>query len=473
MQSISVTFAVRLTASAGRREKSHRRFSRKCRAFPLPSRDAYIVLARTEVVKLGCMKDKWRGMGIHNYTHGVLTMDDKPRFAGHKLIEFSPTARQTLQEVAERLIPHEKSIVDGWVSRQFETWQPPGFSPESLGEIFGEIVGCVLHCMKSGELEVCIENLEQAGGRLAVRQFPFDALVISVHFFEETYLPFLLDPPPPHPGHWLVTIDEFLHVALAAISNAYFETHRSELLDFAEVGRTVQESLLARIPRRISDLEVAYVYISARDRAQLGGDFLDYFRIRHGADIFLIGDLSGHGLEAAAESLTLRSLFRGFMREQPDLPNAMQRLNRVICQELRSGHFATALAMSYDGKGHLRLVNAGHPFPVLCGEQPDIHGMALAIQEESAYEAQDLDLPRGGLFVAYTDGLVEARSKGEIFGEDRLIQTIVEMHDASPSAIVGRLVDDAQRHAGGRFSDDVAVLVLRRRAGSPDYARPA
>lgn len=339
-------------------------------------------------------------------------MDDKPRFAGHRLIEFSPNARRTLQEVAERLLPHEKSIVDGWVSRQFETWQPPGFSAESLEEIFGGIVSCILHCMKRGELEVCIEELEQAGGRLAVRKFPFDALVISVHFFEETYLPFLLNPPPPHAGSWLVTIDEFLHVALAAISNAYFEAYRRELLDFAEVGRTVQESLLADIPRRVADIEVAHVYISAEDKAQLGGDFLDHFRVSLDADIFLIGDLSGHGLEAAAESLMLRSLFRGFMRERPDLPLAMERLNRVIYQELRSGHFATALALSYDGNGHLRLVNAGHPFPVLCcGLQPETHGMALAIREGSLYEAEDVEMAPGGVFVAYTDGLVEARSE--------------------------------------------------------------
>lgn len=399
---------------------------------------------------------------------GALTMDGKPRFAGHKLIEFSPASRRTLQEVAERLIPYEKKILDGWISRQFATWQPPGFSRESLGEIFAEIVGSILHCMHSGELEACIDSLEQSGGRLALRQFPFDALVISVHFFEETYLPFLLNPAPPKPGRWLVTMDEFLHVALAAISNAYFEAHRSELMDRAEVGRTVQQGLLARIPRRIADLEVAHVYISAREKAQLGGDFLDYFRIRPGADVFLIGDLSGHGLEAVADSLMLRSLFRGFMREHPHLPSAMERLNSVVIRELRSGHFATALAISYDGKGCLRLVNAGHPYPVLCcGEfrQAETHGMALAIQEGSVYEAQDLELRQGDMLVAYTDGLVEAHGKSGMYGEQRMLDMVAAMPDEPARDIVARLVDDAQRHAGGKFSDDVAVLVLKRRVG--------
>ncbi len=385
-------------------------------------------------------------------------------FAGHRLIEFSQSARNTMRQIAQRLSPHEQTIIEGWVDMQCDTWHPPGFTRDSLTRVFGRIVRVVLSAMNSGELEACVDELERIGGQLAEQQFPFDALIISVHFFEETYLQFLLDPTPDQPGDWLVAIDEFLHVALAAISNAYFEAYRKELVESVEVGRMVQDNLLADIPDQIADLEVAHAYISAQTKAQLGGDFLDYFQLEPNADVFVIGDLSGHGVEAVAESLSLRMLFRGFMREHPDISIAMERLNDVVYNDLRAGHFATALAISYKGDGRLQIVNAGHPPPVLCrGEQPVEHGMALSVFYGAVYEPQEIVIQPGETFVAYTDGLIEAHGPDGMYGEERLAETVSSMRNAPPEAIIQRLLKEARQFGCGRFADDVAILVLRRR----------
>lgn len=390
-------------------------------------------------------------------------MNPKPRFMGHRLVEFSGSAKETMRQIADRLAPYERLIVEGWVQRQCDTWQPPTFSRDDLTHVFGDIVSAVFRAMQSGELERCIDHLERAGAQLAERQFPFDALIISVHFFEETYLQYLLHPTPEKPGRWLVTIDEFLHVALAAISNAYFEAYRKELLESAEIGRTAQEGLLAEIPGRIADLEVAQSYISAQAKARLGGDFLDHFTVEPGIEVFLIGDLSGHGLEAAADSLTIRSLFRGFMREQPDLSLSMERLNDVVYDELRPGHFATALAFSYDGEGHIQIVNAGHPPPTLsAGPRPEPHGIALAVQHGSTYEVQNVEILPGVVFVAFTDGLIESHGPDGMYGEERLVETVAGMADCTPKAIIRRLLEESRHFARGKFADDVAVLALRR-----------
>lgn len=398
-------------------------------------------------------------------------MADGSLFAGYRLIEFGPPARAILGQIAERLTPFESQIAEDWLTRQFNTWQPPGFDAASLGDVFSGILGGMLHHMRAGELEACIDSLEEAGSDLARRKFPFSALIISVHFLEASYMPFLLSTPLPDPREWLVTMDEFLHVALAAIANAYFEAYREELLEQAEVSRIVQESLLGHVPKRVADLDIAYVYISAEEQAQLGGDFLDSFSLGGGVVSFVIGDLSGHGIEAAAESVMLRSLFRGFMREEPDMAGAMSRTNRVVCEDLGPGHFATALAVSYDSDGGIGLVNAGHPYPVLCDGEcrlVETHNSALAISRDSTYSVARVKLEPGAVFVAYTDGLIEARGKRGMYGEEGLLMTVSAMRNAPPRAIVDQLVDDALRFAGGRFSDDVAVLVLKRRpVGSP------
>lgn len=392
-------------------------------------------------------------------------MEDNTRFAGYNIMEFSPRVKEALAEVAERLIPHESEILDTWIMRQWDTWQPPGLSRDDLRDVFGRIFRFILKCMKERDLEQCLRGLEDEGAELAHVGFPFQALVISVHFLEGSYLRFLLHPPSDKAMRWLQSMDEFLHAVLASVASSYFDAYRKDLLEEAEVGRVVQEGLLADIPKKTADLEVAHVYISAHERAQLGGDFLDSFRIDPRESFFLIGDLSGHGLEAAADSVMLRSLFKGFMVENPDLADAMGRLNRVMEFELGPAQFATALAVSYQPSGKLKVVNAGHPLPIICnGECSTLepYGAALGIDKDWVYSVVEGELKPGAVFVAFTDGLIEARIGKDLFGEERAAAAVHKVKSASARHIAEYLIDEALRHAGGKFRDDVAVLVLKR-----------
>lgn len=388
------------------------------------------------------------------------------RFVGYRIVRFSQTSEDSLREVAIRLMPHEDQIIDVWISRQWRAWQPPGITRDELTQVFGDLFRGMLRRLESGELQACLQDLETAGGQLAARMFPFEALIISVHFMEESYLPFLLRPRSPGSQKWLIAMDEFLHAALASIATSYFEAYRKDLVEEAEVSRIVQEGLLPPIPNAVHDLEIGHIYMPAHERARLGGDFLDFFGVDRKTSTFVIGDLSGHGLEAAADSVLLRSMFRGFMREEPDPALAMARVNRVLTEELRAEQFATALAVVYSYPGQLTLVSAGHPYPMLCDGvcyllEPE--GMAVAIAPDVVYSRLQLPMKPGALFVAYTDGLIEASDGKTLFGEERLSTEIARVHDAPARAVAEHLVDAARRHAGGDFTDDVAVLVLKRR----------
>jgi len=390
---------------------------------------------------------------------------DEHRFAGYRIIEFSQVTRDTLGEVALRLIPHEREILDSWIGLQWRAWQPPGLSRDDLRQVFGQLLRNMLRRLEAREIQQCTLDLEETGADLARRRFPFEALIVSIHFLEESYMPLLITDSPEQTRQWLIGMDEFLHAALAAMATSYFNSYREELLDRAEVGRIVQEGLLASIPTKTSDLDIAHVYVSARERAQLGGDFLDFFET-DGCTAFIIGDLSGHGVEAAADSVMLRSLFKGFMRESPDLTDAMSRLNRVLMKELADDQFATALALSYDVSGRVSLVSAGHPYPFVCHggacRLVELSGTALAVNSASTYTSTQISLEPGGLLVAYTDGLTEARKQRVFFGEEGVIRAVSEAADASARGVAEHLVYESLRHAGGKFSDDVAVLVLKR-----------
>jgi serine phosphatase RsbU (regulator of sigma subunit) len=128
--------------------------------------------------------------------------------------------------------------------------------------------------------------------------------------------------------------------------------------------------------------------------------------------------------------------------------------------------------MSYvvvDGRtGKVAGASAGHPAPriVLAGGSTstlDAHGLVLGIDGGQKYEEAYAELPQGASLVLYTDGVVEARRDGELYGDERLDALLAERHDLPARALAGAVAEDAREFAGGDLSDDLAVVVIRRK----------
>jgi serine phosphatase RsbU (regulator of sigma subunit) len=254
-------------------------------------------------------------------------------------------------------------------------------------------------------------------------------------------------------------------VGIAALATSYFKFFREQLITDADVGRIVQDALYPHPPKYISDLELGFIYASASEKARLGGDFLDVFEFSDGKTAFIVGDLSGHGLEAAAGSSMVRNLFRGFMRDGLDLKDTMQRLNRVLYEELETTQFATAITGTYDGSGTITLLNAGGPPPVIFGKTCELveqSNLPLAVNLDVSYTSCEVELSIDGVFVVYTDGLSEARVGHDLFGEKRIMDAMMEAIEAPARGMAMHLEDQAIRHAKGKLQDDMAILVMRR-----------
>jgi serine phosphatase RsbU (regulator of sigma subunit) len=71
-------------------------------------------------------------------------------------------------------------------------------------------------------------------------------------------------------------------------------------------------------------------------------------------------------------------------------------------------------------------------------------------------------LPPGGSLVLYTDGVVEARRDGELYGTERLDALLAEHCQLAPRPLARRVADDARRWGGEALTDDLAVVVIRR-----------
>ncbi|MDH4140142.1 MAG: SpoIIE family protein phosphatase, partial [Coriobacteriia bacterium] len=233
-----------------------------------------------------------------------------------------------------------------------------------------------------------------------------------------------------------------------------------------EIADTLQAALLAT-PETIDGLEVAHAYRSASGLARIGGDFFDVFEIRPGIAAVLIGDVSGKGLEAATFTAMARGSIRAFAYSYDSPGSVLTAANRAIVRQTGDVRFVTAVFMTIDvPRGVARVSCAGHPAPILChpeGCERDsaVRNPPLGVLPELQFEEYEVLLRPGDRLVLFTDGLIDARHEGTMFGVEGVRDVLEGLADATPDEIVRVLLAEADSHARGSSADDVASLVLR------------
>ena len=269
-----------------------------------------------------------------------------------------------------------------------------------------------------------------------------------------------------HPGRPIG--DDVLEAAMTiaaqaalAIDNARLYQQQKEFAD------TMQRSLLPSGHPEVGGLEVGEVYESA-STVDVGGDVYDFVVLPDGRLAVVLGDVTGHGVEATADMALAKFVFRSLTREHPDPSDFLARANDVIVDEIAPGKFITMTYVTVDGRdGAVACANAGHPAPrILLPDGSvhglDAHGLILGIDSDQEYDEALDTLPVGGSLVLYTDGVVEARRDGELYGTERLDELLTRHRDLRPRELAERVAADARKWAGGEMSDDLAVVVIRR-----------
>ncbi|MFC3572305.1 SpoIIE family protein phosphatase [Streptomyces yaanensis] len=238
------------------------------------------------------------------------------------------------------------------------------------------------------------------------------------------------------------------------------------------LARGLQEALL---PHRLSthpQLDTAGYYLAGTKGMDVGGDWYDVVEAGDGLAL-VIGDVQGHGVQAAATMGQLRSAVRAFALGDQAPHQVMSGTNRLLI-ELDPGQFASCCYIRVDPvTGHARAARAGHPQPLL--RDPDGHtevldlagGLVLGVDPQARYPVTHLRLEPGAVLALYTDGLVE-RPGADI---DEGIETLrAALASAERSAgrrsrpslaqLAGLLTDRARRTADR--PDDIALLLAER-----------
>lgn len=237
--------------------------------------------------------------------------------------------------------------------------------------------------------------------------------------------------------------------------------------DELEVGRAVQ---LALLPRDNPVVEGWETWLYTRPANDVGGDLVDYIVLDGGNVGVTLGDVSGKGLGAALLMAKLQATIRALATETAPLATLGARLNTIFCRDGVPERFATLVHAEYGpGSGVVRILNAGHPAPVLV-EDPggvaslDPVALPLGIMPAAVYEEQRIDMQPGSTLFIYSDGVSEAvNPAGELYGDERLLALLAATR-ALPAEAAGRRVLGAIQAwaADTPQSDDTSIIVIRR-----------
>lgn len=211
-------------------------------------------------------------------------------------------------------------------------------------------------------------------------------------------------------------------------------------------------------------IEVAVGYRPAVSDLGFGGDWYDVVATSEDATAFVVGDVVGHGIEAAARMAQTKSVVRALTLNADDLAEVFPQATRSLAH-LDEAYVATAVIVSVDrATGTLCWVTAGHLPPLL--RRPDGSTELLwgprqppIGMEHEDHETPTLLIEPGSMLVLYTDGLVEER--GTLL-DDRL-RDLVDVVAGLPLDVDAVTARDAilAELAGESSEDDVAIIVAR------------
>lgn len=240
------------------------------------------------------------------------------------------------------------------------------------------------------------------------------------------------------------------------------EQVRGLYVEQRSVAETLQNALLPQAIPAIAGLEVAVRYRAAANGADIGGDWYDVVPLDEDRFVFVVGDVSGHDVRAAAVMASLHYACRDYALEGHQPAAIISRLRRLL-DVSRDGHIATVLCgLAEVTARRVTLANAGH-LPPLAGSgtqlgYPAVEPAApIGLPQRAEPEPAIVTIPAGGLLIAYTDGLIERRGEVLDTGMKRLADAAAREAsslDDLADSVITELTGDAP-------ADDVALIGLR------------
>ncbi|WP_328461035.1 PP2C family protein-serine/threonine phosphatase [Streptomyces sp. NBC_00448] len=260
----------------------------------------------------------------------------------------------------------------------------------------------------------------------------------------------------------------------------------------AQENQRLERGLLPVPMRTGTAVSTASCYLPGREGALLAGDFLDVVETPDGTVHAVIGDVSGHGPDAAAIGVCLRIAWRTLVlsgHRDADLLGVIEQI--LVAERTTSSMFATVATLSLtpatggagcrvevtlaghdapllieaggDGDGEAGAGTAGARLPRRTSQMAALPGIALGLVPGLAdWRTTESELPGSGSLLLFTDGLTEGHvgAGGERLGTEGLVALVDAAPPLAGRPFVDHLATTAQEMDAGRHLDDIAVLLL-------------
>jgi serine phosphatase RsbU (regulator of sigma subunit) len=247
------------------------------------------------------------------------------------------------------------------------------------------------------------------------------------------------------------------------------------------VARALQDSLLPGSLPEIPGIELGARYRAAGRGLDVGGDFYDAFQADANWWIFAVGDVCGHGVEAAATTGLVRHTIRSSAMAGV-MPSAiLGRLNEMLLRQTAervggedagsplSPQFCTVLvgAAKPTPRGvDLVVCCGGHPLPLVGRavgrvEPVGVPGTLLGVTEDVSLTDTVVHLDPGEALVCYTDGLIDRRDGKRVFGEEGVVKALYQGRRMAATELAELIESEAVTFVDDEPTDDMAVLALR------------
>ncbi|WP_049580463.1 PP2C family protein-serine/threonine phosphatase [Streptomyces sp. SBT349] len=272
---------------------------------------------------------------------------------------------------------------------------------------------------------------------------------------------------------------------IALVVNRVVARRDARVASARDVAEAVQRAVVPEPPEHAGGLRIAARYRAAQRNALIGGDLYALRETPYGVRM-LVGDVRGKGLAATEAVAVVLGAFREAAESEHRLESVAARLERALVRERATRPaldpvegFTTAVLVEMDSDPplHIRVINRGHPPPVLLGPGGDAHYLAadpalplgLGDLLPTPDRARSSRFPAGSHLLLYTDGMSEARNAGGAFYDPA--RGLTGCAFPGPDALLDRVVADVVEHSGGALNDDMALLAVHHPVRDGDATR--
>lgn len=241
-----------------------------------------------------------------------------------------------------------------------------------------------------------------------------------------------------------------------------------------EIARQVQTFFLPGKMPEVQSLDLAGMCLSA---TEVGGDYYDFIELDDGRMAFILGDVSGKGIQAAFFMTLVKGIIQTLSQLDYSSVDVMRKLNHLFYRNAPPGTFMSVIYGVFDPfEKTFAFARAGHNPPIFyraaqssaVGLRP--RGMAVGFTDSKKFdpniEGFTVQLMVGDSIVFYTDGFSEAMNRSrELYGDDRLVAKVSQIGNKSASDILRLMTEDVHHFIEGMGrTDDMTMVVMKLKA---------